>query len=147
MPATGHPVVSGDWLHGGTDKPAVPHLKSGAKPPATVTYPMEGEEVCRRVLAVMATAGLYETRGDWLYEVELPAKSGVGGGIVTVSPGKGGMATYAPPLDAAGNSVRGQLVARYLAHRLSLDIFTSSPDPAHYASRKTQKSFPRKENT
>ncbi len=69
---------------------------------------------CRRVLAVMATAGLYETSGDWLYEVGLPGKSGVGGGIVTVSPGKGGLATFAPPLDAAGNSVRGQLVARFL---------------------------------
>lgn len=93
--------------------------------------------VCRRVLAVMATAGLYETSGDWLYEVGLPAKSGVGGGIVTVSPGKGGLATYAPPLDAAGNSVRGQLAARYLAQRLGLDLFISQPNPAHYDSPKT----------
>lgn len=112
--------------------------------------PQSGEqvvsaEVCSRVLAVMATAGLYETSGDWLYEVGLPAKSGVGGGIVTVSPGKGGLATYAPPLDSTGNSVRGQLVARYLAHRLGLNIFTSSPDPAHYDSQRMQKSSPRKE--
>ena len=61
----------------------------------------------------MATAGLYETSGDWLYEVGLPGKSGIGGGIVTVSPGKGGLGTFAPPLDAAGNSVKGQLVARH----------------------------------
>ena len=59
----------------------------------------------------MATAGLYETSGDWLYDVGLPGKSGIGGGIVTVSPGKGGLGTFAPPLDAAGNSVKGQLVA------------------------------------
>ena len=102
-------------------------------------------EVCQRVLAVMATAGLYETSGDWLYEVGLPGKSGVGGGIVTVSPGKGGLATFAPPLDPAGNSVRGQLVARYLAQRLGLGLFTSEPDSTHYASRKTNESDRREE--
>jgi glutaminase len=81
--------------------------------------------VCRRVLAVMATAGLYELSGDWLYEVGMPGKSGVSGGIVTVSPGKGGLATFSPPLDAAGNSVRGQLVTKYLAERLGLNLFAS----------------------
>lgn len=65
---------------------------------------------------------MYETSGDWLYDVGLPAKSGIGGGIVTVSPGKGGMGTFAPRLDEAGNSVRGQLVARYLSARLGLDL-------------------------
>lgn len=103
-------------------------------------------EVCRRVLAVMATAGLYETSGDWLYEVGLPGKSGVGGGIVTVSPGKGGLATFAPPLDTAGNSVRGQLVARYLAQRLGLGLFTSEPDPTHYASPKLTQHTTREES-
>jgi glutaminase len=79
---------------------------------------------CRSTLAVMTTAGLYETSGDWLYEV---GKSGIGGGIVTVSPGKGGLGTFAPPLDEAGNSVKGQLVARFLARRLGLDLFASEP--------------------
>ncbi len=102
-------------------------------------------DVCRRVLAVMATAGMYESSGEWLFEVGLPAKSGVGGGIITVSPGKGGLATFAPPLDTAGNSVRGQLVARYLAHRLGLDIFTSQPDPAHYAFASASESHSWKE--
>ncbi len=74
--------------------------------------------VCHYTLAVMATAGLYETSGDWLYDIGLPGKSGIGGGIVTVSPGKGGMGTFAPPLDQAGNSVKGQLVARFLSQRL-----------------------------
>jgi glutaminase len=83
--------------------------------------------VCRRVLAVMATAGLYELSGDWLYEIGMPGKSGVSGGIVTVSPGKGGLATFSPPLDAAGNSVRGQLVTKYLAERLGLNLFASEP--------------------
>jgi glutaminase len=81
--------------------------------------------VCRRVLAVMATAGLYELSGDWLYEIGMPGKSGVSGGIVTVSPGKGGLATFSPPLDTAGNSVRGQLVTKYLAERLGLNLFAS----------------------
>lgn len=81
--------------------------------------------VCHYVLAVMTTAGLYETSGDWLYEVGLPAKSGIGGGIVAVSPGKGGLGTFAPPLDAAGNSVKGQLVAKFLSQRLGLDLFVS----------------------
>ena len=63
----------------------------------------------------MTTAGLYETSGDWLYDVGLPGKSGIGGGIVTVSPGKGALGTFSPPLDAAGNSVRGPLAARFLS--------------------------------
>ncbi len=83
------------------------------------------QTVCRRVLAVMATAGLYELSGDWLYEVGMPGKSGVSGGIVTVSPGKGGLATFSPPLDVAGNSVRGQLATKYLAQRLGLNLFAS----------------------
>lgn len=82
---------------------------------------------CRRTLAVMATAGLYETSGDWLYDIGLPGKSGVGGGIITVAPGKGGMGSFAPPLDAAGNSVRGQLAARFLSWRLGLNLFASRP--------------------
>jgi glutaminase len=84
-------------------------------------------EASRRTLAVMATAGLYETSGAWLYEVGLPGKSGIGGGIVTVSPGKGGLGTYSPPLDEAGNSVRGQLVAAHLSSRVGLDLFASEP--------------------
>jgi glutaminase len=85
--------------------------------------------VCHYTLAVMTTAGLYETSGDWLYDIGLPGKSGIGGGIVTVSPGKGGLGTFAPPLDAAGNSVKGQLAARYLSHLLGMDLFISSPEP------------------
>lgn len=84
--------------------------------------------VCHYALAVMTTAGLYETSGDWLYNIGLPGKSGIGGGIVTVSPGKGGLGTFAPPLDAAGNSIKGQLVARYLSQRLGMDLFVSKPE-------------------
>jgi glutaminase len=84
--------------------------------------------VCHYALAVMTTAGMYETSGDWLYDIGLPGKSGIGGGIVTVSPGKGGLGTFAPPLDAAGNSVKGQLVAKFLSQRLGMDLFVSKPE-------------------
>jgi len=86
-----------------------------------------GESVCRHTLAVMATAGLYDTSGDWLFDVGLPGKSGIGGGIVTVSPGKGALGTFSPRLDAAGNSVNGQLAARFLSRELGLDLFASTP--------------------
>ena len=84
--------------------------------------------VCHYALAVMATAGLYETSGDWLFDIGLPGKSGIGGGIVTVSPGKGGLGTFAAPLDSAGNSVKGQLVAKFLSQRLGMDLFVSQPE-------------------
>ena len=86
-------------------------------------------DTCRRTLALMLTAGLYELSGDWLYEIGLPAKSGVSGGIVTVAPGKGALATFSPPLDPAGNSVRGQLTTKMLSTALGLDLLASQPVP------------------
>lgn len=89
-----------------------------------------GRHVCRYVLATLATAGLYERSGQWLYEVGLPGKSGVSGGIVTIAPGKGGLGTFAPPLDPAGNSVRGQRLTKYVSEALGLNLFASRPvDP------------------
>lgn len=94
--------------------------------------PVTGErvvsaEACRDTLAVLATSGLYETSGDWMFEIGLPGKSGVAGGLITVAPGKVGMASYAPRLDAAGNSVRGQIAAAHLSRVLGLNIFASAP--------------------
>jgi glutaminase len=82
-------------------------LADGGKNPVT------GKQVVDRakvpgILAVMATAGLYDDTGKWLYHTGLPAKSGVGGGIIAVSPGKFGIAVISPPLDDAGNSIRAQ---------------------------------------
>ena len=82
---------------------------------------------CQHVLAVMVTAGLYENSGDWLYETGLPGKSGVSGGMVAVVPRKFGLGTFAPPLDLSGNSVRGQLAARFLSECLGLNLFASHP--------------------
>ena len=99
--------------------------------------PLTGEQVvsaatCTRVLAVLATAGLYERSGDWLYEIGLPGKSGVSGGIVTMAPGKGGLGTFSPPLDPAGNSVRGKRLTRFLSQQLGLNLFASAPAVPHH---------------
>lgn len=103
--------------------------------------PLTGQQVvdaasCRYALAVMATAGLYETSGDWLFDIGLPGKSGIGGGIVAVAPGKGGLGTFAPPLDKAGNSVKGQLVAKFLAKELGMNLFVSRVEPEVAAKTK-----------
>jgi glutaminase len=82
-------------------------LAAGGRNPVTGKQVMKTANV-PQVLAVMATAGLYDDSGKWLYHTGLPAKSGVGGGIIAVSPGKFGIAVVSPPLDAAGNSVRAQ---------------------------------------
>jgi glutaminase len=82
-------------------------LASGGTNPATGKRVLDADKV-PGVLAVMATAGLYDDSGKWLYHTGLPAKSGVGGGIIAVSPGKFGIAVVSPPLDEAGNSVRAQ---------------------------------------
>ncbi len=82
-------------------------LAFGGRNPVTSKQVMDAEKV-PGVLAVMATAGLYDDSGKWLYHTGLPAKSGVGGGIIAVSPGKFGIAVISPPLDDAGNSVRAQ---------------------------------------
>jgi glutaminase len=102
-------------------------LADGGVNPLTKLRVVDAES-CKRALAVMATAGLYETSGDWLYDVGLPGKSGIGGGIVTVSPGKGGFGAFGPRLDEAGNSVKGQLAARYLSERLGLSLFASAAE-------------------
>jgi len=86
-----------------------------------------GLSTCRAVLSVMTTAGLYESSGDWLYDIGLPGKSGISGGIITIAPGKGALATYAPPLDLAGNSLRGQRAAAFLSRELGLDLFAYEP--------------------
>src|SRR3982751_4676019 len=85
---------------------AAPPAGSG-KNPVTNKQVLDPDKV-PGVPAVMATAGLYDDSGKWLYHTGLPAKSGVGGGIIAVSPGKFGIAVVSPPLDAAGNSVRAQ---------------------------------------
>ena len=79
------------------------------------------------VLAVMATAGLYDDSGKWLYLTGLPAKSGVGGGLIAVSPGKFGIAVISPPLDGAGNSVRAQRAIADISNALGGNPYAVQP--------------------
>ena len=80
--------------------------------------------VVQRTLSVMVTCGMYNAAGDWVSAVGMPAKSGVGGGIVAVLPGQLGIGVYSPLLDARGNSVRGVLLCRSLSERLGLHFLT-----------------------
>jgi glutaminase len=91
-------------------------------------HPISGKKLMSsanvsRVLAVMTTAGLYENSGQWAYQVGLPAKSGVGGGIIAVSPGEFSVAVFSPKLDDAGNSIRAQKAIDYIAEKLNANIF------------------------
>ena len=92
--------------------------------------PVTGKRVIKHanvppVLALMAMEGLYTASGDWAYTVGLPAKSGVGGGLVAVAPGKLAIAAFSPPLDQAGNSVRAQAAITQIAHTLKLGLFNT----------------------
>ena len=90
--------------------------------------PVTGKQVIDRghvpgLLAIMATAGMYDDSGKWLYATGLPTKSGVGGGLVGVAPGMFGIGTFAPPLDAAGNSIRGQRAITDIVEQLHANPF------------------------
>jgi glutaminase len=96
------------------------------------TNPVTGEqvmsaEIVPKVLAVMATAGLYDDSGKWLYRTGLPGKSGVGGGLIAVSPGKFGIAVVSPPLDEAGNSVRAQKAIADISNALGGNPYAAQP--------------------
>lgn len=91
--------------------------------------PVTGERVIKsedipHILSTMMMAGLYDGSGGWAWHVGLPAKSGVGGGIVAIAPGKGAIAVFAPPLDEAGNSVKAQRVIDYVAQKLNYNLYS-----------------------
>jgi glutaminase len=101
-------------------------LANGGTNPVTGKVVMSSENV-PEVLAVMATAGLYDDSGKWLYATGLPAKSGVGGGIIAVSPGNFGIAVISPPLDAAGNSVKAQKTIAAVSNQLGGNPYAVRP--------------------
>jgi glutaminase len=99
-------------------------LANMGKNPVTGKQVMKSDNV-PEVLAVMATAGLYDDSGKWLFRTGLPGKSGVGGGLIAVSPGKFGIAVVSPPLDAAGNSVRAQKAIADISNALGGNPFAA----------------------
>jgi glutaminase len=101
-------------------------LAAGGKNPVTGKVLLDPAKV-PGVLAVMATAGLYDDSGKWLYHTGLPAKSGVGGGIIAVAPGKFGIAVISPPLDDAGNSVRAQRTITAISNALGANPYAVRP--------------------
>lgn len=101
-------------------------LANGGVNPVTKKKVVSPETVMY-TLPVMATAGLYDDSGIWYYNSGLPAKSGVGGGIVAVCPGKFGIGVVSPPLDAAGNSVKAQMVIKYVVEKLGVNPFLIQP--------------------
>ena len=109
-------------------------LAFGGKNPATGKQVFDAE-IVPEILAVMATAGLYDDTGKWLFATGLPAKSGVGGGIIAVSPGKFGIAVVSPPLDDAGNSVRAQKAIADISNALGGNPY-APPAMAKSASKK-----------
>ena len=82
-------------------------LANGGENPITGQRAIDAQYV-KDLLSVMHTCGMYDYAGEWAYRVGIPPKSGVGGGIIAVSPGKFGIAVVSPPLDDAGNSIRAQ---------------------------------------
>lgn len=104
-------------------------LANGGVHPLTKERALPAEQV-ERVLSVMATCGMYDYAGSWLSEVGMPAKSGVGGGIVAVLPGRFGIGVFSPRLDAKGNSVRGIEVCKRLSKDFGLNVFSPGNDPA-----------------
>jgi glutaminase len=91
-------------------------------------------DITTNVLAVMGSCGMYDYTGQWLYNVGMPAKSGVGGGVLAVVPGRLGLAVYSPPLDSYGNSSRGIAVCEAISSRLQLHLF-NQPSRAGTAIR------------
>ncbi|MGL1886142.1 MAG: glutaminase A [Reichenbachiella sp.] len=106
-------TMAATLANGGTN----PLTKVNVVSPKTTQY----------TLAVMSTAGLYDNSGQWLFKTGIPAKSGVGGGLLAVVPGVFGIAVVSPPLDEAGNSVKAQLVIEYVVESLKLNPYLIEP--------------------
>lgn len=91
--------------------------------------PVTGKQVfdkalAPKIVALIAAVGFYEHTGDWMYTSGIPAKTGVGGGVMGVLPGGFGIAAFAPPLDDAGNSVKAQLAIKYIAQHLGVNVYS-----------------------
>lgn len=97
-------------------------IANGGKNPVTGKQVFD-PSLTAPITSLIATVGFYEHTGDWLYTSGIPAKTGVGGGVMGVLPGVLGIAAFAPPLDDAGNSVKAQAAIKYIAQKLGLNVF------------------------
>lgn len=104
-------------------------LANGGVNPVTAERVLD-EDYVDEALSVMLLSGFYDESGRWAYTAGLPAKSGVGGGIVAVAPGKMAIATFSPRLSTAGNSVRGMRAVEFIAEELRLNLFKRSLAPS-----------------
>lgn len=91
--------------------------------------PVTGKQVFKEslmpnIISLIAAVGFYEHTGDWIYTSGIPAKTGVGGGVMGMLPGVLGIAAFAPPLDDAGNSVRAQAAIQYITRELGVNVFS-----------------------
>lgn len=100
-------------------------LANGGTNPVTGVEALDPQAV-ERTLSVMMTSGMYDDAGDWVARVGMPAKSGVGGGIMAVLPGQAGLAVFSPPLDQHGNSVRGTATSRRVSQDMELHFVRSA---------------------
>jgi glutaminase len=105
--------------------------------------PVSGERALplrhvREVLSVMHTCGMYDAAGQWAFDIGVPAKSGVSGGIMAVIPGKGGVGVFSPGLDSHGNSVRGIRVCQEISERLGLHVFATEAEDALLGPRESR---------
>lgn len=83
-------------------------------------------ELSTKITSMIATVGFYEHTGNWLYTSGIPAKTGVGGGVMGVLPGQFGISAFAPPIDSSGNSVKAQLAIKYIMNKLNLNVFSAN---------------------
>jgi glutaminase len=97
-------------------------LANGGVNPLTGRRMMSAEDV-PELLAIMATAGFYDESGEWMYSAGLPSKTGVGGGIVSVVPGKFAIAAFSPRLNEAGNSIRAMRAINFIASELGVGLY------------------------
>ena len=111
-------------------------LANGGVNPATGEQVLSPRYV-RDVLSVMHTCGMYDFAGQWAYQIGIPAKSGVSGGIMAVVPGKLGIGVFSPGLDAYGNSVRGTAVCEEISEHLGLHIFADKAEDALLGSARS----------
>ena len=102
-------------------------LANGGKNPITGKQVLASEHV-PEMLAIMATAGFYDESGEWMLDAGLPAKTGVGGGIVAVAPGRFAIAAFSPRLNTAGNSIKAMRAIRQISGELGLGIYGANPE-------------------